>query len=338
MRSPSSGDRLPPALREAIELGSVRTRAFAAAQREHLVDFEVELVPGLVTGQRYVPVARVGAYLPAGRFPLTASAFMTVGVAKVAGVRTVVACTPPQPDGSANDAVLYAAAPVRRRPRLRARRRAGPGRHGLRPRRRRARRHDRRRRQRLRRRGEAPAVRGGGHRPAGRTVGGRGDRRRDRRPGRRRRRPPRPGRARHRTRPRRWSRPRRSSADAVVARGRPPARHARRPRDIAGPAWRDHGRVLWAADREAAVALMDDLAPEHLEVITVGRRLVPRPTDLLRLGVPRAVVDGRLLRQGHGRHEPHAADRRRRQAQRRSVGRALPQVPHLPACLAGSDA
>ncbi|UOQ57622.1 histidinol dehydrogenase [Leucobacter allii] len=105
----TSGDRLDPALREAIELGSERTQAFAREQRAHLGDFEVELAPGLRTGVRYVPVSRVGAYLPAGRFPLTASAFMTVGVAKAAGVPTVVACTPPQPSGGANDAVVYAA-------------------------------------------------------------------------------------------------------------------------------------------------------------------------------------------------------------------------------------
>jgi sulfopropanediol 3-dehydrogenase len=105
----TSGSRLDPALREAIELGSQRTRAFAAEQRSKLVDFETSPLPGLVTGVRYVPVSRVGAYLPAGRFPLTASAFMTVGVAKEAGVPAVIACTPPQPDGSANDAVLYAA-------------------------------------------------------------------------------------------------------------------------------------------------------------------------------------------------------------------------------------
>lgn len=104
-----SGERLPAALREAIELGARRTRQFARLQREHLSDFEAELAPGLVAGQRYVPVGTVGAYLPAGRFPLTASAFMTVGVAKVAGVPTVVGCTPPQPDGRANDAVTYAA-------------------------------------------------------------------------------------------------------------------------------------------------------------------------------------------------------------------------------------
>ena len=105
----SSGDRLDPALRAAIELGAERTQAFARASREHLTDFEIEFVPGIVTGAKYIPVARVGAYLPAGRFPLTASAFMTVGVAKAAGVPTVIACTPPQPDGGANDAVVYAA-------------------------------------------------------------------------------------------------------------------------------------------------------------------------------------------------------------------------------------
>ncbi|MGI8869591.1 MAG: histidinol dehydrogenase [Mycobacteriales bacterium] len=105
----ASGDKLSPELCRAIELGAERTAQFARAQRAHLNDFEVELVPGLATGQRYVPVQRVGAYLPAGRFPLTASAFMTVNVAKIAGVPTVIACTPPQPDGGPNAAVLYAA-------------------------------------------------------------------------------------------------------------------------------------------------------------------------------------------------------------------------------------
>ena len=69
----------------------------------------MELLPGLITGVRYVPVGSVGAYLPAGRFPLTASASMTLGVADEAGVGNRIACTPPQPNGAANDAVLYAA-------------------------------------------------------------------------------------------------------------------------------------------------------------------------------------------------------------------------------------
>jgi sulfopropanediol 3-dehydrogenase len=108
-RIAASAHRLDPALRKAIELGAERTAQFARAQREQLHDFETELLPGLVVGHRYVPLQRVGAYLPASRFPLTASAFMTVNVAKVAGVTTVIACTPPQPGGGPNDAVLYAA-------------------------------------------------------------------------------------------------------------------------------------------------------------------------------------------------------------------------------------
>ncbi|MGW7269386.1 histidinol dehydrogenase [Streptomyces sp. NPDC054864] len=104
-----SGDALPADVRTALEMGYERTNRFACAQREHLTDFEIELAPGVAGGQRYVPVSRVGAYLPAGRFPLLASAFMTVGVAKAAGVPTVVACTPPSGEHGAHPAVLYGA-------------------------------------------------------------------------------------------------------------------------------------------------------------------------------------------------------------------------------------
>lgn len=105
----SAGDSLTPELRAALDLGRERTSAFARETRSHLVDFETQLAPGLVTGQRYIPISRVGAYVPAGRFPLLAGAFMTVGVAKVAGVPTVLACTPPRRDGTADPAVLYSA-------------------------------------------------------------------------------------------------------------------------------------------------------------------------------------------------------------------------------------
>ncbi|MBB4689530.1 histidinol dehydrogenase [Amycolatopsis jiangsuensis] len=104
-----SGDELPADLREALELGYERTHRFAAAQRERLTDFEIELADSVVCGQHYVPVGRVGAYLPAGRFPLLASAFMTVGVAKAAGVPAVLACTPPSGEYGAHPAVLYGA-------------------------------------------------------------------------------------------------------------------------------------------------------------------------------------------------------------------------------------
>lgn len=104
-----SGDALPADVREALELGYERTNRFAREQRARLTDFEIELAPGVAGGVQYVPVSRVGAYLPAGRFPLLASAFMTVGVAKAAGVPTVLACTPPSGEHGAHAAVLYGA-------------------------------------------------------------------------------------------------------------------------------------------------------------------------------------------------------------------------------------
>ena len=102
-------DRLPAELRQALDVGQERTQHFAVLSRDKLADYEAEIAPGLVTGVRYVPVGRVGAYLPAGRFPLLASAFMTVNVAKAAGVPSVLSCTPPQSDGKPDPAVLYAA-------------------------------------------------------------------------------------------------------------------------------------------------------------------------------------------------------------------------------------
>ena len=192
----STAPRLDPELREHLERSRERVEAFARAQRSTLSDLEVEVSPGVIAGHRLVPVQRVGAYLPAGRFPLLASAFMTVLVPKVAGVETVVACAPPRRDGTH---------PPGRRPRratsaaptaFRHRRRAGARGDGVRPGRDRARRHDRRRGQRLRRRGQAPALRARRHRPARRAVGDRDHRGRHRRPRARRRRPARPGRAR----------------------------------------------------------------------------------------------------------------------------------------------
>jgi sulfopropanediol 3-dehydrogenase len=69
---------------------------FARLQRETLVDFETETLPGVFLGQRHIPVTSVGAYSPGGRYPLIASAVMTVATAKVAGVSRVVAAAPPR--------------------------------------------------------------------------------------------------------------------------------------------------------------------------------------------------------------------------------------------------
>jgi sulfopropanediol 3-dehydrogenase len=72
-----------------------RVRSFAQHQKDSLADFEVETEPGVFLGQRNIPVGSAGAYIPGGRYPLIASAHMTVVTAKVAGVERVTACTPP---------------------------------------------------------------------------------------------------------------------------------------------------------------------------------------------------------------------------------------------------
>ena len=68
---------------------------FAKRQRDSLGEFETELSPGVLLGQRHVPISAAGAYVPGGRYPLLASAHMTIVTAKAAGVPRVVACTPP---------------------------------------------------------------------------------------------------------------------------------------------------------------------------------------------------------------------------------------------------
>ncbi|MFS0895045.1 histidinol dehydrogenase [Microbacterium sp. 179-I 3D3 NHS] len=86
---------LPAQVIEDIEFVQSQVRRFAQAQRDSLVDIEVETLPGVFLGQKHVPVQAAGAYIPGGKYPLTASAHMTIITAKVAGVPRVVACTPP---------------------------------------------------------------------------------------------------------------------------------------------------------------------------------------------------------------------------------------------------
>ena len=78
-----------------IRTVQARVRDFAQRQKDSLRDFEAEVEPGVFLGQRNIPVSSVGAYVPGGRYPLVASAHMTVVTAKVAGVDRVAACTPP---------------------------------------------------------------------------------------------------------------------------------------------------------------------------------------------------------------------------------------------------
>ncbi|MDT0264059.1 histidinol dehydrogenase [Jatrophihabitans lederbergiae] len=86
---------VPEQVIKDIEFVQTQVRNFATKQRESITDFEVETLPGVTLGQKNVPVQAVGAYIPGGRYPLTASAHMTIVTAKVAGVPRVAACTPP---------------------------------------------------------------------------------------------------------------------------------------------------------------------------------------------------------------------------------------------------
>jgi sulfopropanediol 3-dehydrogenase len=92
----AAADSVPAETRASIEAALGAVRSFAQAQRETLVDLEIEPRPGVRLGHRHVPIDRVGAYVPGGRYKMLASAFMTIGVAKVAGVPEVLACTPPE--------------------------------------------------------------------------------------------------------------------------------------------------------------------------------------------------------------------------------------------------
>ncbi|TDI50319.1 MAG: histidinol dehydrogenase [Acidobacteria bacterium] len=81
---------------------------FAQLQRDTLVDFEAETLPGIMLGQKHIPVQNVGAYSPGGRYPLIASAVMTVKVAKVAGVPRVMCAAPPRDERGMHRPQLWA--------------------------------------------------------------------------------------------------------------------------------------------------------------------------------------------------------------------------------------
>ena len=78
-----------------IKFAQAQVRNFAQAQRAALTDIEVETLPGVVLGHKNIPVNRVGCYVPGGRYPMIASAHMSVVTARAAGVKHVIACTPP---------------------------------------------------------------------------------------------------------------------------------------------------------------------------------------------------------------------------------------------------
>ncbi len=88
-------DTLPAQVIEDIQFAQAQVRRFAQAQRDALQDIEIETLPGITLGHKNIPVSSVGCYVPGGRYPMVASAHMSVVTAKVAGVKRVIACTPP---------------------------------------------------------------------------------------------------------------------------------------------------------------------------------------------------------------------------------------------------
>lgn len=100
-------DRVPAQTLEDIKQVQRNVRQFAELQRSSITDFETEVRPGVLLGQKSIPIETVGAYVPGGRYPLLASAHMTITTAKVAGVPRVVAATP-APNGVVPDASVAA--------------------------------------------------------------------------------------------------------------------------------------------------------------------------------------------------------------------------------------
>lgn len=106
-------DALPPRTLDDIRYAQAQIRRFAQVQLMSLRDVEVETIPGVVLGHRNIPVNAVGCYVPGGKYPMVASAHMSVLTAKVAGVKRVVAATPPfqgQPEPATIAAMALAGA------------------------------------------------------------------------------------------------------------------------------------------------------------------------------------------------------------------------------------
>ncbi|WP_285767424.1 histidinol dehydrogenase [Peribacillus sp. SI8-4] len=87
--------QVPEQTIEDIKFAQSNVKRFAEEQRKSMIDIEVETLPGVILGHKNIPVDSVGCYIPGGRYPMVASAHMSVLTAKVAGVKRVIACTPP---------------------------------------------------------------------------------------------------------------------------------------------------------------------------------------------------------------------------------------------------
>ncbi|MGL4592905.1 MAG: histidinol dehydrogenase, partial [Aestuariivirga sp.] len=99
---------VPEKLKGDIRFAHHNIARFAEAQRGTITDCEIEILPGLVAGQKQIPVTSAGCYVPGGRYSHIASAIMTITTAKVAGVPHIAACSPPRPGVGIPPAILFA--------------------------------------------------------------------------------------------------------------------------------------------------------------------------------------------------------------------------------------
>ena len=101
-------NKLPGAIVDEIDFSIKRATSFARIQRKSYIEFETELSPGQIVGQKLIPLESCGCYAPGGRYPSITSAILTIVPAKVAGIKRIIACSPPGPKGAIDPGVLYA--------------------------------------------------------------------------------------------------------------------------------------------------------------------------------------------------------------------------------------
>ncbi len=101
-------DRVPEQVKDDIRFAHANIRRFAEAQMTTVSECEIEVMPGLIAGQKQIPISSAGCYVPGGRYSHIASALMTITTAKVAGVSHITAVSPPRPGAGIPDAIVYA--------------------------------------------------------------------------------------------------------------------------------------------------------------------------------------------------------------------------------------
>ena len=310
---------------EDIRFAQAQVRNFAQKQRETLQDLEVETLPGVILGHKHIPVNAIGCYVPGGRYPMVASAHMSIVTARVAGVKRIIACAPPH-RGGPHPAIVaamhfggadeiyvlggvqaVAAMALGTDTILPVDMIVGPGNAYV----------AEAKRQLFGRIGidllagptetliiaddsvdaeicATDLLGQAEHGPTSPAV--------------------------LITNSEKLAKETMAEVERLLS-ILPTA-------DAAGQAWKDYGEVIVCDSVDEMVAEADRVASEHVQVMTRDPDYFSEPHDQLRLAVSGLAHQRRLWRQGD-RHQPHAADQEGRALHRRAVGRKIPQDLHL---------